>query len=142
MISLTSELTDTKGLHARGFLFFDAECDFCIKLARWVAPILQRRGIALAPLQDPRVVALLGLAPSELLRELRLVISGEGQYGGADAVIAAAREIWWAWPVVWFSRLPGGLPQLRRLYRWVAQRRQCASAHCSLAHPASQDAGL
>jgi predicted DCC family thiol-disulfide oxidoreductase YuxK len=142
MISLTAELTDAKGIHARGFLFFDAECEFCSKLARWVAPVLKRRGIALAPLQDPRVAALLGLAPSELLRELRLVISGDGQYGGADAVVAAAREIWWARPVVWFSKLPGGMEQLRKLYRRVAQQRKCAAAHCSLPHPAGQDAGL
>jgi len=138
MISLTADLTDAKGLHARGFLFYDAECDFCIKLARWVAPILKRRGIALAPLQDPRVAALLGLPPSELLRELRLVISGRGQYGGADAVVAAAREIWWARPVVWVSNLPGGMDRLRNLYRWIAQQRKCAAAHCSLPHPASQ----
>jgi predicted DCC family thiol-disulfide oxidoreductase YuxK len=138
MISLTAELTDSKGLHARGFLFYDAECEFCIKLARWVAPILKRRGIALAPLQDPRVAALLGLSSKELLRELRLIISGDGQYGGADAVIAAAREVWWARPVVWLSKLPGGMTQLRKLYRWVAQQRQCAAAHCSLPYPARQ----
>lgn len=138
MISLTAELTDAKGMHARGFLFYDAECDFCVKLARWVAPLLKRRGIALAPLQDPRVAALLGLAPSELLRELRLVLSGDGPYGGADAVVGVAREIWWAQPVVWISKLPGGMRQLRKLYRWVAQRRKCAAAHCDLPHPASQ----
>lgn len=138
MISLTADLTDAKGIHARGFLFYDAECDFCVKLARWVAPVLKHRQIALAPLQDPRVSALLGLAPDELLRELRLIISGDGQYGGADAVVALAREIWWAQPVVWFSKLPGGLLQLRRLYRWVARQRKCAAAHCSLPDPARQ----
>ena len=31
MISLTSEFTDSKGRHARGWLFFDADCAFCIK---------------------------------------------------------------------------------------------------------------
>ncbi len=62
MISLVSEYTDGKGRHARGWLFFDAECKFCTRIARWLAPILERRGIALAPLQDPRVGALLGMS--------------------------------------------------------------------------------
>jgi len=145
MISLTADLTDAKGTHARGFLFYDAECDFCIKLARLVAPMLKRRGLALAPLQDPRVSALLGLQACDLLRELRLVLSDDSasgsayaQYGGADAVVALANEIWWARPVVWLSKFPGGLDRLRDLYRWVAQRRKCAAAHCSLPHPAGQ----
>ena len=44
MISLVSEYTDGKGRHARGWLFFDAECKFCTRIARWLAPILERRG--------------------------------------------------------------------------------------------------
>ena len=40
MISLVSEYTDGKGRHARGWLFFDAECKFCTRIARWLAPIL------------------------------------------------------------------------------------------------------
>src|SRR5207248_463511 len=54
MISLVSEYTDGKGRHARGWLFFDAECKFCTRIARWLAPILEKRGMALAPLQDAR----------------------------------------------------------------------------------------
>ena len=34
MISLTSEFTDTKSRHARGWLFFDADCAFCVKIVR------------------------------------------------------------------------------------------------------------
>src|SRR6266404_657521 len=56
MISLASEFTDGKGRHARGWLFFDAECGFCTRTARWLLPILERRGLAVAPLQDPRVL--------------------------------------------------------------------------------------
>jgi hypothetical protein len=62
MISLTSEFTDTKSRHARGWLFYDADCAFCVKIVRAVAPTLQKRNFALAPLQDPRVGALLGLS--------------------------------------------------------------------------------
>ncbi len=130
MISLASEFTDGKGRHARGWLFFDADCRFCTRIARWLAPILERRGLALAPLQDPRVGALLGLSRNELLRELRFVLSDGSQSGGADAVLALAREIWWARPMVWLGQLPGMTEVLRAGYRSIALRRSCAAAIC------------
>ena len=128
MISLTSEFTDSKGRHARGWLFFDADCAFCVKIVRAVAPALQKRGFALAPLQDPRVGALLGLSQSELLLEMRLLLSNGQQIGGADAAVALAHEIWWARPLVWLSNLPGMMQLLRRAYRWVAAHRKCSAA--------------
>jgi predicted DCC family thiol-disulfide oxidoreductase YuxK len=134
MISLTSEFTDTKGRHARGWLFFDADCVFCVKIVRALAPILQKRGFALAPLQDLRVGLLLGLSPSELLLEMRLLLSDGRQFGGADAAVALAREIWWARPLVWLSLLPGMMDMLRSVYRWIAARRKCTSElSCSTA---------
>jgi predicted DCC family thiol-disulfide oxidoreductase YuxK len=133
MISLTADLTDGKGRHARGWLFFDGECAYCKKIARWLAPILKHRSIALAPLQDPRVSALLGLTPDELLREIRVLLADGRQYGGADAVVALANEIWWAAPLVWFSRLPRGMGLLRSWYQAIAARRSCAAMGCTLA---------
>jgi predicted DCC family thiol-disulfide oxidoreductase YuxK len=134
MISLTSEYTDSKGRHAHGWLFFDAECAFCTRCARWVAPILERRGLAVAPLQDPRVSVLLGVSHQDLLRELRFLLSDGRQYGGADAVLAVAREIWWGRPLVWIAQFPGMRKLMRRGYRRVAARRRCAGAGvvCSL----------
>jgi predicted DCC family thiol-disulfide oxidoreductase YuxK len=133
MISLVSEYTDGKGRHARGWLFFDAECRFCTRIARWVAPILVQRGMALAPLQDPRVGALLGMAGHELLREMRFLLSDGTQYGGADAAVALAREIWWWRPLAWLSEIPGMMRVLRRGYRWIALQRSCSSATCGVA---------
>ncbi len=95
MITLTSEFTDGKGRHARAWVFFDAECGFCTRLARRVAPLLATRGIALAKLQDPRVSKLLGLPLSELLREIRYLNVDAKQFSGADAFVAVAREFWW-----------------------------------------------
>src|SRR5258708_19365695 len=106
MISLASEFTDGKGRHARGWLFFDAECGFCTRTARWLQPILARRGLAVAPLQDPRVGALLGLTSSELLRELRFLLSDGSHYGGPDAVLAAARAVWWSPPRAFLANPP------------------------------------
>jgi predicted DCC family thiol-disulfide oxidoreductase YuxK len=130
MISLISEYTDGKGRRARGWLFFDAECEFCTRIARWLAPILERRALAVAPLQDPRVGALLGLTEAELMREMRFLLSDGSQYGGADACVALAREIWWARPLVWLARVPGLMDVLRRGYQKVAARRSCAAASC------------
>ncbi len=132
MISLASEFTDGKGRHARGWLFFDAECVFCTRMARWLWPILERRGLAVAPLQDPRVGDLLGLPRAELLRELRFLLSDGTQFGGADAVLAVAREIWWALPLVWLAKIPGMIGHLRRGYCWFAGRRNCAAVHCEV----------
>jgi predicted DCC family thiol-disulfide oxidoreductase YuxK len=131
MISLASEYTDGKGRHAKGWLFFDAECGFCTRIARWLAPILARRGFAVAPLQDPRVGALLGMTQHELLRELRFFHSDGPQYCGARAVIAIAHEILWARPLVWFTKVPGIMSLVHASYRWIAGRRNCAAVGCA-----------
>jgi predicted DCC family thiol-disulfide oxidoreductase YuxK len=127
MISLVSEYTDGKGRQARGWLFFDAECKFCTRTARWAAPILEKRGMAVAPLQDPRVVVLLGMPREVLLRELRFLLSDGTQYGGADAVVALAQEIWWWRPLVWLARVPGMMAMMRKGYAWVAAQRSCVA---------------
>jgi predicted DCC family thiol-disulfide oxidoreductase YuxK len=132
MITLADEFTDRKGRQARGWLFFDAECRFCTRIARWIAPILLSRGLGVAPLQDPRVGALLGLKREESLTELRFLLSDGTNFGGARAVVAVAREIWWARPFVWFAVLPGMMPVLDAGYKWIAVRRGCVSQTCEL----------
>src|SRR5215468_2866490 len=99
MITLADEFTDRKERRARGWLFFDAECSFCTRIARWLAPILKSRGLGVAPLQDPRVSVLLGMSRAELLQELRFLMSDRPSVGGANAVIAVAQEIWWGKPL-------------------------------------------
>jgi len=131
MISLASEYTDGKGRHAKGWLFFDGECGFCARFARWLEPLLIYRGFAVAPLQDPRVSTLLGMPPQELLRELRFLHSDGSQCGGANAILAVARQLWWARPLVWMAVIPGAMPLLRAAYRSVAAHRNCAATHCS-----------
>jgi predicted DCC family thiol-disulfide oxidoreductase YuxK len=130
MISLASEFTDAKGRHARGWFFFDAECGFCTRIARRLAPILRRRGMDVAPLQDPRVAALLGISRGELFREMRLLLDNGRQYGGADSAVAIAKEIWWAQPLAWMARIPGAMTAFRALYHWIAARRHCAAERC------------
>src|SRR5258708_30800693 len=109
MISLTSEFTDGKGRHARGWVFFDAECGFCTRTARRIAPLLATKHIALAKLQDPRVPKLLGLTPVELLREIRYLDEEAKLFSGADAFVAVARKFLWGAPFLLFSQIPAGL---------------------------------
>ena len=130
MITLVDEVTDRKGRQARGWLFFDAECGFCTRIAQWLAPILARRGLGVAPLQDPRVSALLGMIRNELLKELRFLLSDGRNYGGARAVVAVAREIWWAKPLVWLAGLPGMMRVLDAGYKRIAARRGCVAETC------------
>jgi predicted DCC family thiol-disulfide oxidoreductase YuxK len=132
MITLADEFTDRKERSARGWLFFDAECRFCTHIARWLAPILRRRGLGVAPLQDARVGALLGMPRRELLKELRFLMSDGTQAGGANAVLAVARELWWARPLIWLAALPGMMEVLDAGYRWVAARRGCSSELCDV----------
>jgi predicted DCC family thiol-disulfide oxidoreductase YuxK len=139
MISLASEFTDSKGRHAKGWLFFDADCGFCTRIARWLAAVLARSQFGVAPLQDPRVSALLNLSQAELMREIRFLLANGRHFGGADAIVAMAGEIWWARPVVWLSRIPGFMKSLRVGYRWVAARRHCASVVCQIAPHNSTD---
>jgi predicted DCC family thiol-disulfide oxidoreductase YuxK len=131
MISLASEFTDGKGRHARGWFFFDAQCGFCTRIARWLAPILRRRGMDVAPLQDPRVRALLGLSHEDLMREMRVVMTDGTHSGGADAAVALGREIWWARPLVWLAKVPGMMALMRRAYHWIAATRNCGAESCS-----------
>jgi predicted DCC family thiol-disulfide oxidoreductase YuxK len=135
MISLASEYTDGKGRHARGWLFFDAECGFCTRIVQFLAPRLQRRGLGVAPLQDARVGALLGLSRLDLLREIRFLLADGRQYAGASAVFAIAQEIWWARPIVWLSHLPAMMALADAGYRYVARRRSCNAASCRIAGP-------
>jgi predicted DCC family thiol-disulfide oxidoreductase YuxK len=133
MISLISELTDTKGRRARaGWIFYDADCPFCVSTARRLAHIVEPRGFGLDPLQDPRAAALLNLPTSELLAEMRLVTADGRQFGGADALLRLCREVWWAWPLSALAHLPGVMLLLRRAYRRFAARRACAGGSCSL----------
>jgi hypothetical protein len=67
MISLSSELSDTKGSHAaRGWVCFDRDCSNCTSLARRFRCTFEKRGFDLAVLQDPRIAALLGLPAEQI----------------------------------------------------------------------------
>ncbi len=126
-------MTDTKGRQAsRGWVFFDRDCSICTSLVRQFRHTFEKRGFGLAALQDPRVAALLGLPPDQLLREMRVITSEGDIFGGAEAIVYLAAKIWWAWPVFAVAQLPG-VPRILAVgYRWFADHRHCVSGKCSL----------
>ncbi len=126
-------MTDAKGRHAlRGWVFFDRDCSVCTSLARRFRRPLEARGFGLAALQDPRVQALLALPLDDLLREMRVATANGDVYGGAEAIVYLARQIWWAWPLYAAAKLPGVPRILDAGYRWFAFHRGCTSRTCSL----------
>lgn len=134
MISLISEMTDSKGRRARrGWVFFDGDCAFCMSFARRLRPVLEPRGFGIATLQDPRAREQLSLSEQQLLAELRLLMNDGSQLGGADAFVFLARYIWWGWPLWALAQSRIMRRVLRAGYRWVAARRQCHSSAC--VHP-------
>jgi predicted DCC family thiol-disulfide oxidoreductase YuxK len=132
MISLSSEMTDSKGRHAsRGWVFFDRDCGICTSLAGRFRKTFEKRGFGLAALQDPRVSSLLAVPPEQLLREMRVVTTDAELYSGADAIVYLARQVWWMRPLYIAAQLPGMMHVLRAGCRWFADHRNCSSVRCS-----------
>ena len=65
----------------------------------------------------------LGIRPDEFLDEVRLLTPEGRLFGGADAVLWLARQLWWAVPLSLFGRIPGVRRLLRAAYRQAAERR-------------------
>lgn len=106
----------------RGRVLYDGDCTFC---RRWVArfePFLRRRGFALETLQ----------AAGGSLEELRCELADGRSFGGADALLAIAEQVWWGRPLAWLGRRRWLRPGLRAAYRWVAARRHCRAARCDV----------
>ena len=132
MVSLISELTDAKGRRARaGWVFYDAQCPFCVRTAKMLTGVIGPRGFGLAALQDPRAQSLVNVPPEELLNEMRLVTADGEQFGGADALVRLCRSVWWARPIGWLAQLPWVMRFLRDRYRSFAARRSCAAIQCA-----------
>ena len=126
-------MTDAKGSRtSRGWVFFDRDCAICTSLACRVRRPLEKRGFGLAGLQDPRVQALLALPPEDLLREMRVATADGRIYGGAEAIVYLARQVWWTWPLYAAAKLPGAMRLLDAGYRWFADHRTCANGACSV----------
>ena len=128
---MNTEITDDNAIQGRrGGLLYDAACPLCVAWAERFRGWLRRHGICLLALQAPGVAERLGLSGGDLLKEMRLLTAAGRVYGGAEAVSQIARQTWWGWPLFALSRTPGVMPLFARLYRRIAQRRNCDGGAC------------
>jgi predicted DCC family thiol-disulfide oxidoreductase YuxK len=125
---VNTEITDTEKI--QGWVLFDGDCSFCTAFAQRFGPLLRRHHFELAPLQTPWVKRRLAMTDEELLTEMRLLTSEGALYGGADALIALSRRVWWTLPLFWLARIPLVRAGLRSAYRQVARRRHCLGGAC------------
>jgi alginate O-acetyltransferase complex protein AlgI len=131
MYSVTTELTDVTVISDwHGCLFYDAECSLCVAWAERFRRWLRRQKIDVLPLQAPGVAERLALSSQDLLKEMRLLTAAGQVFGGAEAVAQITRLTRWGWPLFVLSRVPGVMPLLACLYRWIAQRRNCIGGSC------------
>lgn len=127
MISELTEITETADATAlRGWIFYDADCSSCRDLALKCDRYFAARGFHFEPLQHEWVQRRLNLTKEEALQEMRVLTTAGESFGGADAVVFLARQIWWAAPFTLLARQPLIRAMLHRLYRWIAARRTCA----------------
>jgi alginate O-acetyltransferase complex protein AlgI len=127
MISELTEITEsTESPPFRGWIFYDADCSSCRDLALRFENFFGHRGYQFEPLQHEWVQRRLNLTKTQALEEMRVLTSTGQVFGGADAVIFLARQIWWVKPLTWMTRIPLVRAILHRIYRGVAARRSCA----------------
>jgi predicted DCC family thiol-disulfide oxidoreductase YuxK len=109
----------------RGWIFYDGECRYCIAAAKKSAQIFGRRGFTFLPLQTPWVQRPLDLVPGQPLKEMRVLTSDGRDFGGADALLFLARQVWWLRPLAFAGQLRGIHGAVDAAYRWIAARRGC-----------------
>jgi len=119
---------------ARGWVFYDGECPVCAGSVARFGGIFSRRGFVWLPLQTPGAAARLGMSEAALREEMKLLRADGPVCGGADALAALLRAVWWLCPLGVLMAVPG-LRHLARLgYRWLARNRYCFSGTCQLNH--------
>jgi predicted DCC family thiol-disulfide oxidoreductase YuxK len=113
-------------------IYYDDECGVCRGMLQRFGRTLARRRFTFVPLQAPGAARLLGVCEEHLLDEMRVRLEDGAVFGGASAVMAIARHIWWAWPLWALSRLPGAMLLLNAGYRWIARNRHCLNGVCEV----------
>jgi acetyl esterase len=106
-------------------LVYDGDCEFCIRLARWVERHDRRGRISARRNQEPGLIEALGLTQEEADRASWVVEKGGRRFEGAAGISRVLRELGGGW------RLLGSLylvPPVGRLedkyYKRVARRRR------------------
>lgn len=129
---MLTEITDSKINTPSGWIFFDAECRFCVAhRLRW-GLIFERRGFVWLPLQTPGTAERLGVTESQLREEMWLLLADGRKFGGVNAWSAQLRHVWWLWPLGFLLTWPGFNAAARAFYRWIAKNRHCLGGACAI----------
>jgi predicted DCC family thiol-disulfide oxidoreductase YuxK len=105
-------------------LIFDGECGMCRSAVARVRAWDRHSRLSYLPFQDPSV-GRFGIALPALAAAMHLVLPGGRVFAGADAVPELGKILpgkrWWTWGFA----VPGVRAAARRIYRRIAERRQC-----------------
>ena len=113
------------------WILYDNQCGFCSRWVRFWQPVLAKRSIQFAGLQEPWVSDRLKMSGEELLFDIRL-LRRDRVFSGADVYLQVARRIWWAWPFYAIFSLPVFNQLIHFCYRWFAHNRHRISHTCGL----------
>jgi predicted DCC family thiol-disulfide oxidoreductase YuxK len=131
---MNTEITEIRVKKPAGWIFFDAECGFCVaNRLRW-GRIFERRGFVWLPLQTPGTPERLGATPEQLMAEMWVLPAGAPPLNGVDAWIGLMRHVWWLKPLALVLDLPGIKRLAQAGYRWIARNRYCIAGRCRM-HP-------
>ncbi len=114
----------------RGWILYDADCRHCVTAAKRFERLFAPRGFQILPLQTPWIEERIGLGPGKPLEEMRVLTASGEDFGGADAILFLARQLWYARPFYEMAKLPGLRGMIDRIYRWIAANRGCIHAGC------------
>lgn len=129
---MNTEITDNIAERPVGWIFFDAECRFCVGHRQRWGRTFERRGFVWLPLQTPGTADRLGITEAQLRAEMWLQLADGQTFSGVDAWSVQMRRVWWLWPLALVLVLPGFKATARALYRWIAKNRHCLSGTCSI----------
>ena len=125
-----TEITDNKANLPTGWIFFDAECRFCVANRRRWGRIFERPGFVWLPLQTPGTAERLGITPELLMAEMWVLPAGAPPLNGVDAWIGLMRYVWWLRPLAVMLNLPGIKRLAQSVYRSIARNRYCIAGRC------------
>jgi predicted DCC family thiol-disulfide oxidoreductase YuxK len=125
-----TEFTDNNATTPAGWIFFDAECRFCVTGRRRWGRIFERRGFVWLPMQTPATAERFGGTPGLLMAEMWVLPAGARALSGVDAWIGLMRYVWWLKPLAVVLNLPGSKRVSQAVYRWIARNRYCIAGRC------------
>lgn len=127
---MTTEITGKDA--AQGWVFYDAECRFCVAgMKRW-GGLFARRGFEWLPLQTPGAATRLGVTEAQLFEEMWVQLADGRVTSGVNAWAALMRSVWWMWPLGVLLAVPGINAIAQVVYRWVARNRYCLGGSCKI----------